>query len=935
MPAPGKSRLTSSAVTDRLANLMKSFGDATPLRIPPSVWPYYKAAAVLPSFTPGELEPVGTAEGTKRDALRSLVGDCAMELGDGGVAWSLRSDVRRLVLRQMGSEEIEQALATGPVSDERFASAMRAVVLGHTAGEELKDLTDVQNALTASEWLGSGEEVRQELRKRLELLELLQPFHDLVGTHFRGRESELDRLTNFVGVTSKSFTAAVLRVVSGTVLSVVGPGGVGKSTLIARFILDHAETVAAGDLAFAYLDADRLTVPIEDPIALASEAIRQLAIQFPHIDMRNEQQLLQSLDDSEHSSKSAADIRKVSVQQLAAVLTRIGRPFLLVLDTFEEILYRSSEFVSAIGLFVNELCSAYGKARTVIGSRAPITQFRSQEIALSALDEKAAIGFLRYRGIPDDALAKSIYSQLGGNPLTLRLAADVVRSDAETNGPLTSISTRNFLFLRLEDQVVQGQLYRRILNHIQDADVRALAHPGLVVRRITPAVIQKVLAEPCGLKIDSAQAARELFRKLEKEVSLVEKDGEEALRHRGDVRRVMLKLLIADTPDKVATIHGNAVEFYRNERGTRARAEEIYHRLMLEQSAETIDKRWRDELQSYLANSYEELPPASRAYLATKLGYEIDEATRKAVDTVVWERAAIAKAQDLLSLDDPERALAVLRERKERSQSSLIYDLEVQALQALEQYDEAVSVVVSALPAMRSAAGAVRFLALAERGAEMAELANQPERAVALLESAAAVARTSAEPVVRLRFAVRLLTLRNDISPAPRHADEEELMTLYRNTPIGELIANEAVAFAVAAFIADRVPGSLMTAVELSNRARWTRRMLAKLRKLAEWALDRLPVGETVTEGLDELDELPLTQRGTRVRRLLSKWIDMRLPTGTVALELAAIIQEASLEPPDADAEDEVEPKKKKAPPRRSTPIYSKRSRSTSRRRLK
>ena len=932
MATTGKTKLTAGAVNDRLENLMKSFGAATPLRIPPSIWPYYKAAAVRPSFTPGELEPVGSAEGTKRDALRSLVGDCAMELADGAVSWSLRSDVRRLVLKQMEPQEIDQALSSGPSLDAHFATAMRAVAFGHTEGDELKDVMDVQYALTASDWLGSGEEVRQELRKRLELMELLQPFHDLVGTHFRGRESELERLTNFVGVTSKSLGAAVARAVIGNVLCVVGPGGVGKSTLIARFILDHAETVATGDLAFAYLDADRLTVPIEDPISLASEAIRQLAIQFPHIDVQSAQQVLQTLDDSEHSSMNAAALRKTSVQQLAAVLSRIGRPFLLVLDTFEEILYRSSEFVTAIGLFINELCSAYGKARTVIGSRAPIKQFRSQEISLTALDEKAAIGFLRHRGIPDDALAKTIYSQLGGNPLTLRLAADVVRTEADQSGPLSSISTRSFLFLRLEDQVVQGQLYRRILNHIQDPDVLALAHPGLVVRRITPAVIQKVLAEPCGLEIKSPQAARNLFKKLEKEVSLVERDGEEALRHRPDVRRVMLNLLIADQPQKVKTIHLNAIEFYRNERGTKARAEEIYHRLMLEQSAAVIDTRWRDELQSYLANSYEELPPASRAYLATKLGYEIDNATRKAVDTVVWERAAIATAQDLLALDKPQQALDVLRERPDRSPSSLIYDLEVQALEALGKYEEAVGVVEKALPAMRTAAGAVRFLALAERGADMAELADQPERAVTLLESAALVARSSAEPVVRLRLAVRLLTLRNAISPAPRPADENELMTLYQNTPVGELVANEAVAFAVAAIIADRVPGSLLTAIALSNKGRWTRRLIARLRELAEWALDRLPIGDTITEELDELVDLPMAQRCTRVRKLLSKWSDTRLPTGKVALDLAEIIQEASLEP--ADAEDDVEPRKKIIRSRKAPPMHSRR-RSTSRRRLK
>ena len=42
-------------------------------------------------------------------------------------------------------------------------------------------------------------------------------------------------------------------------------------------------------------------------------------------------------------------------------------------------------------------------------------------------------------------------------------------------------------------EVLQGVLFRRILGHIHTPEIRQLAHPGLVLRRITPDLIKEVL----------------------------------------------------------------------------------------------------------------------------------------------------------------------------------------------------------------------------------------------------------------------------------------------------------------------------------------------------------------------------------------------------------------------------------------------------------
>jgi hypothetical protein len=69
-------------------------------------------------------------------------------------------------------------------------------------------------------------------------------------------------------------------------------------------------------------------------------------------------------------------------------------PFLLVLDTFEEVQYRSADVVRELGSFLSELQSAIPRLRTVIAGRAPIGDFETEELELGALDDAAAVGYL-------------------------------------------------------------------------------------------------------------------------------------------------------------------------------------------------------------------------------------------------------------------------------------------------------------------------------------------------------------------------------------------------------------------------------------------------------------------------------------------------------------------------------------------------------------
>ena len=55
----------------------------------------------------------------------------------------------------------------------------------------------------------------------------------------------------------------------------------GKSTLVSKFILDHAEYLRAAALAFVYLDFDSATIEAEHPPSILIEAAEQLAHQAP------------------------------------------------------------------------------------------------------------------------------------------------------------------------------------------------------------------------------------------------------------------------------------------------------------------------------------------------------------------------------------------------------------------------------------------------------------------------------------------------------------------------------------------------------------------------------------------------------------------------------------------------------------------------------
>jgi tetratricopeptide (TPR) repeat protein len=219
----------------------------------------------------------------------------------------------------------------------------------------------------------------------------------------------------------------------------------------------------------------------------------------------------------------------------------------------------------------------------------------------------------------------------------------------------------------------------------------------LILRRVTPDLIEKVLAEPCGVQVESAADAQRLFTELSQEQSLVQVIDPDEVRPRPDLRSVMLRLLQSDQSEKVRDIHQRAVDYYAVRSELDDRAEEIYHRLALNQDSKVIDERWTPGVESFLSDAIDELPPRAQAYLGARLGIELDDHARNQADLQDWELDAERRAREYLRVDRPHEVLSVLAERSDRTEGSRLYPIEAEALQRLGQWSEAFNVLQSAM----------------------------------------------------------------------------------------------------------------------------------------------------------------------------------------------------------------------------------------------
>lgn len=650
-------------------------------------WPLLLEAAVVKSFLPRELAPDTVNEDERSHSEQIVLGFAETTRDPNGtVKWSLKPEARVQVLQvAINTEDLSAAIKrTSKAFADQVSGALRDWLTKGSPATENLDLPSLEATRIAANSLAGVPGVEpgevEDLDREIEFRRLIRVFERMVGRRkdeggteqverFFGRDNEMESLRGYVGVIPSDSIANsarrafnwLSRTITGRApIAVWGVGGVGKTTLVSKFMLEHAEA-AVSRYPFAYLDFDRNTVSARQRSGLLTEMCFQAGSQFkdltkPMADLQtNVRELARKLETS-HEFESMSSLTP-AIKEFRRLIDEFlsnqertfefARPFLLVFDTFEVVQYSEDdvmglqEFVEAFSLPTEK--RMWNRMRLIISGRKEVSNFLGEveKLPLGALDPAGSTSMLNAlasdagKPISGDesealvaAVAKATEEPGGGvQPLRLRLIGEVFALMPETGPEIVASLLRELNEPLKADGLaaqvlIDGILVRRVLGHVSDKRVRALADPGLVVRRITPDVIKEVMTratcspaveepedsdeEPLERWVVDDSEAKNIFDAFAKEITLVERDQKSsegpdglALRHRSDVRQQMLPLIKARRPNRFQSIHCLAYKHFRDlaehdETDLAAAAEAIYHGLWLDEPLVSLNRLWRN-----------------------------------------------------------------------------------------------------------------------------------------------------------------------------------------------------------------------------------------------------------------------------------------------------------------------------------------------------
>jgi hypothetical protein len=522
----------------------------------------------------------------------------------------------------------DRAITDG-AGDARASAWLRAFLRCDPAPDANAAPETLRAALAASEALApcepgiSSAPPPAALKRALDLADMVQPLMILIGMRedgggdrFVGRETELARLRAFVdALAAQSLWEGATRLVKrigrraaqatglgvARGMTVMARGGLGKSALMAKFVADHFLHPVT-PLPFVYLDFDRASIQPRNPAQLAIEAARQLALEFPGFEEplgRVRADLRQRLAASDSSTGGAtamdagardpfADLRTT----IDAIVARTGaRTVLIALDTVETVQSDPLAMAGVRAFLAALIGGSFPALRLVAAGRAEIPEIGGID-GLSIDPDPLTLGALPLRDARAmvDRLGRDLLGagwsaewthKLAGaqgdpearrEPLTLRVAVEFMREAPP--GARDALADEIAALGEAADVDFVGRLYeRRVLGHIGDADVRRVAWPGLIARRLTRDLLARVLAPICGLAPEKADAT---FDKLSREVWIVERDGG-ALRHRPDLRARTLPLMRRHDPTRFDAVAAALAAHYG---AAGDRVEAAYYRLV-------------------------------------------------------------------------------------------------------------------------------------------------------------------------------------------------------------------------------------------------------------------------------------------------------------------------------------------------------------------
>jgi hypothetical protein len=362
------------------------------------------------------------------------------------------------------------------------------------------------------------------------------------------------------------------------VLYAGGPPGIGKSMLLESSV----QAASAGGLPILVrLDFDRPGLDVLDQLGLTAEVARQVANECGEAGRSLLTERLRTSSLSDASADALKAQRQLFPQQLAEAIggavAASGRDVLVILDTLEALRARGDTHPPALFRWLDRLVeTGLQPVRVLAAGRDDTLPHGPSEpdrvglkMEVEALDEESAEALMDRLEVPAP-LRADIVRVAAGNPLLLRVAAEVTR-EGSADG----------LDPRQEGEVAEAFLYRILLSRIDDATLRALLSPGLILGSIDVDVLRELVAPAVDVGPLSPQEATRLFKSLCDQTWLVETDpfAPGFVRMRWPLRSAVLPLLYDSMRGACARLDRDAARWFARRPDPWFQALATYHRL--------------------------------------------------------------------------------------------------------------------------------------------------------------------------------------------------------------------------------------------------------------------------------------------------------------------------------------------------------------------
>ncbi len=597
-------------------------------------------AALKGDFDPRELALQVGAASDPTEVLIELAKDCYYRAVGSAVRWSMRPDSRRAVLASARPDQLEAAArSVNLATADPFERSMARLVLRKPVLNTFMPPAELDALRTAAQFMGDltedGDVLVAEIDVRVGRAAVDDAIAFAAPRRLVGRHLEEQRLRRYI-----SNGLPVSRDGRPPALLLAGIGGAGKSALLASFIRGARRRNWTGH-PVVWFDFDRALLAEVDQATLLLEFSRQLGLAIPGLAgplsefrrLARERPMFSG--GAEQSFESTASAQSELWSLWGGVLREhlpVRERVVLVFDTFEEVLLRSDSEVRELLRFVDALATEGS-----VPNLRPIYSGREVEADVTRELAERAVDHIRLRDLSRSAARELLRRQLaanvakpesypldllvrtfGGNPLIIRLIAQFC---CESDPNEVRVALGDAQAAGLARQFAHSFLYTRILKRIRsnDPDVRKLAHPGLTLRRVSPALIRQVLAEPCGIEDMDDRRSEQLFDELAKQVWLVERLPEKrAIRHRRDLRRLMLLAISEEDSHRVREIHERASAFYARRSDPDMPADQqwneaLYHNLLIRDV--NLDPEAATSLVRALGEDVNDIPIERRARL--------------------------------------------------------------------------------------------------------------------------------------------------------------------------------------------------------------------------------------------------------------------------------------------------------------------------------